>query len=172
MRPCDEDEICRNFRDIRDDLAALKKENERLTAELASTNEAKESLVDRYRKRIEKVKAELAAANETGQSLMNNLLPAIEYLQAHGEEHGIEWGGSITEWIGKNLPRLIEELAAMTAARDKFLNLIVQTKCCVACPFDGKCSCNNHAECEDAIKRWSENKPPLLDELAAKNKDQ
>jgi hypothetical protein len=80
-------------------VKALMDERDRLRAELEAARAENEQLAK-----------ELACANDAGRSLVDNLLPAIEYLQAHGQEHGIEWGGSITEWIGNNLPQLIREL--------------------------------------------------------------
>jgi hypothetical protein len=86
----------------------LMDERDRLRAELEAARAENEQL-----------NKELACANDAGRSLVGNLLPAIEYLQTHGQEHGIEWGGSITEWIGDNLPQLIKELAAERERREK-----------------------------------------------------
>lgn len=58
----------------------------------------------------------LIATREYYTNVRKQLTPALNYIQAHRAELGLQWGDSIIEWIGNNLAAIIQERDQLRAA--------------------------------------------------------
>ncbi len=104
---------------------------------------------------IKQLKMELNDSRNTTSKIIGNLSPAIDYLQKHSMEIGLQWGDYCSKWIGDNLPKIMEDSKKWKKIAKSLAN-IDKVIACKDCSAYLKCTMNDNIINEVEFKRMIE----------------